>query len=114
MYGTRPWHTYGEGPTEVYEGAFQDTKRAGFTAQDVRFTTKGDALYAIVLGWPESGETVIRSLSAGAPYRSGAVQAVEMLGTDQPLVWSSEAEGLKVKLPAAKPCDHDFTLKLTF
>ena len=41
IYGTRPWTIYGEGPTEVFEGAFQDTKRKGFTAQDIRFTTKG-------------------------------------------------------------------------
>ena len=114
IYGTRPWFTYGEGPTQVYEGAFQDTKREGFSAQDIRFTTKGDALYAIVLGWPENGETVIKSLNAQAPYRAGAVQQVEMLGTDQPVEWSSEAEGLKVVLPAVQPCEHAFTLKLTF
>jgi alpha-L-fucosidase len=114
IYGTRPWYTYGEGPTLVYEGAFQDTKREGFTAQDIRFTVKGNVLYAILLGWPESGETLIRSLGAGAPYRSGAVQAVEMLGADQPVEWSAEAEGLNVKLPTTKPCQHAFTLKLTF
>ena len=32
IYGTRPWRVFGEGPTEVAEGAFTDTKRAGFTA----------------------------------------------------------------------------------
>jgi alpha-L-fucosidase len=114
IYGTRPWYTYGEGPTEVYEGAFQDTKRQGFTAQDIRFTQKGNALYAIVLGWPESGEVVIKSLDAKAPYRSGAVQHIEMLGSDQPLTWSRDAEGLKVKLPAEKPCKHAYTLKMIF
>ena len=64
IYGTRPWKIFGEGPTEVIEGAFQDTKRTGFTSRDVRFTTKGEMLYAIILDWPESGEVVIESLGA--------------------------------------------------
>ena len=35
------------------EGAFTDTKRSASPAQDIRFTTKGDTLYAIGLGWPD-------------------------------------------------------------
>ncbi len=27
IYATRPWKTFGEGPTEVVEGSFSDTKR---------------------------------------------------------------------------------------
>ena len=27
--------------------------------------------------------------------------------------WSRDAEGLKVKLPAEKPCEHAYTLKIT-
>ena len=42
IYGTRPWTTFGEGPTAVVEGPFADTKRAAFTGQDIRFTRKGD------------------------------------------------------------------------
>ena len=110
IYGTRPWTTYGEGPTEVFEGAFQDTKRQGFTAQDVRFTTKGSALYAIVLGWPESGEAAITSLGEN----SDAIRQVELLGSEQPLHWSRDPEGLKVRLPAEKPCQHAYTLKITW
>ena len=29
IYGTRPWRVYGEGPTEVPEGAFTDTDQGG-------------------------------------------------------------------------------------
>ena len=31
IYGTRPWKIYGEGPTQVVEGQFTDTKRTVFT-----------------------------------------------------------------------------------
>ncbi len=55
IYGTRPWHESGEGPTQVLEGAFTDTKRTVFTSEDIRFTTKDGALYAHVMqlagGW---------------------------------------------------------------
>jgi alpha-L-fucosidase len=37
-----------------------------------------------------------------------------MLGSDQPLSWTRDEEGLKVKLPAEKPCEHAYTLKLIF
>lgn len=49
IYGTRPWNIYGEGPTKVAGGSFKDTARQAFTRQDIRFTTKGNVLYAIAL-----------------------------------------------------------------
>jgi alpha-L-fucosidase len=113
IYGTRPWKVYGEGPTEVIEGYFQDTKRTGFTARDIRFTAQGDALYAIVLGWPESGETVIESLGAGSVLYPDAIQLVELLGSEEVIQWSRDADGLKVKLPSQKPADAAFVLKVT-
>ena len=64
IYGTRPWRTYGEGPTKVAAGSFHDTDTAHYTAEDFRFTTKDHALYAIGLAWPTNGEAVIRSLAA--------------------------------------------------
>ena len=62
IYGTRPWKVYGEGPTQVAAGSFHDTDTATYTAEDFRFTTKGNALYAIEMGWPAGGEAVIHSL----------------------------------------------------
>ena len=66
IYSTRPWKIYGEGPTKVSEGAFHDTETKPFTAEDFRFTKKGDVLYAIELGWPANREAVIHSLGKSA------------------------------------------------
>jgi len=41
----------------------------GYTAEDIRFTAKDDALYALVLDWPGE-KVVIRSLVKGAGGRS--------------------------------------------
>jgi alpha-L-fucosidase len=113
VYGTRPWKVYGEGPTEVFEGGFTDTKRAAFTAQDIRFTARGDALYATALAWPEDGALTIISLAEGSELYPGAIEEVRLLGHDAPLAWRREAGGLAVTLPSEKPCDHAFVLKIT-
>jgi alpha-L-fucosidase len=112
IYDTRPWKVYGEGPTEVFEGGFTDTKRAAFTSRDIRYTTKGDTVYAILLGWPETGEATIGWLRAGSPLYPGEIQSVTLLGSAEPLQWSRDASGLKVKLPAQKPCDVAFVLRI--
>jgi alpha-L-fucosidase len=111
IYETRPWHRFGEGPTEVPEGAFSDTARAPFTGEDIRFTTRPGALYAICLAWP--GETaLIRSLGADAPIQPEQIRRVSLLGTPEPLAWNVNAAGLEVLLPVTRPCEHAYTIKI--
>jgi alpha-L-fucosidase len=44
IYGTTPWMTYGEGPTEMTKaGYFMEDEEVAYTAQDIRFTVKDDA-----------------------------------------------------------------------
>jgi len=112
IYGTRPWKVYGEGPTQVVAGAFKDTAGHPFTAEDIRFTTKGDALYAIALAWPASGKLTIRSLAIGSPYLSGRIKSVALLGSKAPLKWDQTTEGLTVSLPAQKPSDLALALRI--
>jgi alpha-L-fucosidase len=99
IYGTRPWTIFGEGPVRAQGGAFKED--AEFTAEDVRFTTKDETLYAFVLGWPKQSIT-IRAL--GTPV--GRVTAVRLLGHDGALQWSQEAGGLTISPPAKPPCDY--------
>ena len=107
IYGTRPWCVYGEGPTEVSTERFKEHEYAPFTAQDIRFTTKGDALYAIGLGWPE-GTVTIASLGTEA----GQIETTSMLGSGAPLTWSQDEDGLTVQMPLERPCEHACTLKV--
>ena len=111
IYSTRPWKEFGEGPTEVVAGSFNDTKRQPFTGQDIRFTTRGNTLYAIALAWPGEQFT-IKSLGSASPHVSGEVSAVTMLGHNSKLEWSRNANGLTVKLPARKPCDYAYAVKI--
>jgi alpha-L-fucosidase len=112
IYGTRPWKVFGEGPTEVTEGAFTDTKRSDFTAHDLRFTRKGDTLYVAILAWPADNQVIIQSLGSNLRLYTQTIVQVEMLGVAEPLAWRREADGLHVMLPAQRPCDHAYVLKI--
>jgi len=113
IYGTRPWKVYGEGPTQVVGGSFNDTKREPFTAADVRYTTKGSALYAILLGRPARGEATLRSLGTNLRLYTAEVGKVEMLGVREPLPFSTRGNGLHVRLPETLPGEHAWVLKIT-
>ncbi|HOH50663.1 MAG TPA: alpha-L-fucosidase [Candidatus Hydrogenedentes bacterium] len=110
VYGTRPWKVYGEGPTKVADGSFTDAKKKAFTAEDIRFTTKDGALYAVLLAWPEKRVAHIDSLSLS----DGNVAEVTLLGAPKPLKFMQNDKELRVNLPKEKPCDHAYTLKITF
>ncbi len=103
IYDTRPWKISGEGPTEVVGGSFNDTKRDGFTAQDVRFTRKGDTLYAIAMGSPDDGSLSIKALAEKSVNSLHAIHSVELLGSTQAVEWTRDADGLHIKLVGAPP-----------
>jgi len=112
IYGTRPFKIFGEGPTAVVEGAFSDAKRGSFTGEDIRFTVKNNALYAIILEWP--GERVkIKSLGNTAGLVEGKINNVTLLGHNGKLEWSVDNEALIVEMPQRQPCEHAFTLKIS-
>ena len=111
IYGSRVWHVFGEGPTEIAEGMFTDTKRAAFTGKDVRFTVQGDTLYAVALAWPGEALTV-KALASGAE-QAGEVTAVSLLGHEGPLPFEQTDEGLRVTLPPQPVDDYAFTFKIT-
>jgi alpha-L-fucosidase len=86
--------------------------RNGYTAKDIRFTTRADTLYATVMAWPDAAPVVITSLATG-PSMPGKVKRVELLGHPGPLKFTQDAEGLKVTFPPEKPCDFVYSLKIT-
>lgn len=102
IHGTRPWRVWGEGPTEIREGMHGEGAVGPFTAADVRFTTKGDALYAIAMDWPEDGRP-LRIASLGRRAMDGrAVQAVELLGAGG-AAFEQADDALTVRLPETRP-----------
>jgi len=117
IYGTRPWRIVGEGPAVMMK--YNEAKermdwdyRQEFSAQDIRFTRKGDKLYAFALNWPENGRILIKSLKRGSELYSGAVESVVLLGTSAPVGWKRTAEGLEIALPKNQPCEYAYTFRI--
>jgi len=106
IYGTRPWIIAVEGTKEGTSGAFSDNEETEYTVQDIRFTKKGDAVYAICLEWDDEG-VIIQSI--GEDF---SVRAVSMLGSAEELKWNHGEEGLKVDFPDEKPSEFAHALKI--
>jgi len=85
IYGSRPWDNFKDG--------------------DVRFTRKGDTLYAIALEWPE--EPLRLTSLAGAK-----VVSIDLLGAKEPVRWKQEANAVVIQPPAARPCRYAYAFRI--
>jgi alpha-L-fucosidase len=104
IFATRPWDIFGEGPfAPPSEGHMDEGKAKPFSHEDIRFTTKSGALYALVQDWPENGFVQVYSMAEGSPQRKGTIEKVELLGHAEPLKFELGMDGLTVRLPDAKP-----------
>ena len=81
IYGTRCWKKFGEGDTEPAKGSFSDNAATAYTAQDIRFTTKGNDFYAIVLNWGNDG-VLVKSLNKEA-INDAKILGINLLGSDE-------------------------------
>ncbi len=118
IFGTRPWKIFGEGPAQENAAAltaqgFNESGGKPFSSLDYRFTTKGNSLYAIALGWPENGKALIKSFSKGNQLRPEPVSHVEFLGQGN-LKFEQKEDGLEVILPDNKPeLNYAYSLKIS-
>jgi alpha-L-fucosidase len=119
IYGTRPWRVFGEGPTEIAEGSFTDTKRAGFIPRDIRFTQRSEidhggthtTLYATALAVPEDGQIRIETLRAGGPELPEAIAKVELLGGGE-VAWERRDDALHLTLPQRPAPRHAVAFRI--
>jgi alpha-L-fucosidase len=84
-----------------------------FVAGDIRFTTKGNTLYAIALAWPDDRRLAIKSLAADSPHYRGEIARIGLFGSESNLVWSRSAEGVTVNLPEKPPCEYAYVFRIT-
>ena len=113
IYSSRPWKIYGEGPStkvKIETGNFNEDKQKDLTAEDVRFTTKNNAVYAFVMGWPDQA-AVINALGLASAQNPGTIRNVELLGYKGLLKWKQDVAGLRVEMPLEKISDVGITLK---
>jgi alpha-L-fucosidase len=111
IFSTRPWIVYGEGSTKVKEGAFKEGTQ--FTAQDLRFTRKGNDIYVTTLGLPADGKITVHALASGSPLVTGDPTSVTLLGATGDVKCSRTADGLSITLPSSLPCKSALCVKVS-
>jgi len=115
IYATRPWKISGAGPNSAKAAAsetnFNENSRKELTADDARFTTKGNALFAFVMGVPEK-RVRIAPLAASPQSGVGKIAHVELLGFPGKIHWTQDESALTVELPESKPCKYSLAFKI--
>src|SRR6266478_1416560 len=114
IYATRPWKISGQTAPVTppsADASFNESKRRALTADDIRFTKKGETLYAFVMGWPEE-QAVIAALASNSKQAPGKIENVELLGHSGRLKWTRDDAGLKIELPEQKPCEHAVAFRI--
>lgn len=97
VFGTRPWMSYGEGPTRTIGGHFRED--FPFSEKDVRYVQKGQhTLYATFLGVMSDREVTLKYLKT---RESGVatIRSVQLVGDQKPLAFTQTNEGLKLNIP---------------
>ena len=110
IYGTTPWHVFGEGEVNNEAGSFQDNDEKNFTSKDFRFTYKNGFIYAFCMR-PDSEEFLITSLKIKGE-RDVILSSAEALG-DYDIVDSVRDEkGLHITLNRKPSSDKPVCFKI--
>jgi alpha-L-fucosidase len=96
--------------TEEY---FNESKRLDLTGEDIRFTTKGDRVYAFPMGW-NPRETHIKALAPSRGLEQRQIARVELLGSAGSLHWKLADDGLHIEAPQRWPSEHAVAFRILF
>ena len=96
IYATRPWKAFGEGPdaesvVALNVQGFNEGRVNKFTEREVRYTSKGNTVYAYVMGYNEAPITLT---SFG---KEDKVRSVTCLGTRERVRWRQNSSGLTIQ-----------------
>jgi len=115
IYGSRPWKVFGERPAlaeNVKSGNFNEGK-VKYTADDIRFTTKGGALYVFVLGVPAK-DVLIRSLGGNSKLNDRHIASVNLLGSSERVQYMQTSDAFIISKPSTVPNHSALCYKVTF
>ena len=108
IYSTRAWAVYGEGPTKLGGGGMASP--TAMTSSDVRYTKSkdGDAVYALLMGWPGNGKQVTLASVTTSRFDLGSGKVFLFGpsgngGDEIALQATQDGAGLHVTLPSTQP-----------
>jgi alpha-L-fucosidase len=79
VYATRPWKIFGEGPAiqtaaPLNAQGFNEGKGKPLGAEDFRFTTKGNILFATFFAWPNNSKVLVKSMATVKNFNSAVIR----------------------------------------
>jgi alpha-L-fucosidase len=111
IHGSLPWKVFHEQAT-FWDNNVKISDTDALTKVDVRFTAKGNSVYAICMAWPEK-YLLVKALSEQA-VPGKTVDLVRVLGTSEAVTWFQTSRGLVLSVPREKPCRHAFVYRIDF
>ncbi|MGY0036623.1 alpha-L-fucosidase [Pedobacter sp. NJ-S-72] len=117
IYGTRPWKVYGEGPSTIKtnqaKGQFGGLSDAqAYQATDIRFTTKGNNLYAFFCMNTPASDIRITSLGKSSKLNDKKIAVIKLLGSNEKLKWKQEDDALVITKPSVIPAWKVMSFKI--
>jgi len=116
IYGTRPWKIYGEGPSikKQEKGRFGGVRDVRpYESTDIRFTTRGQTLYAFCMDRPDD-DIRISAVGKKSAISDRKVKSVKMLGSDEKFKWKQQDDALVITKPSKLPDWQVITFKIEF
>lgn len=113
IFDTRPWKIFGEGPTAEAANPINaqgfNEGRMKYSAKDIRFNQKGKVLYATLMGIPQE-QILIKSLAKS--LLKTKIRKIELLGSDEKLVWKQDDDVLSIGKPMQTPNNIALVFKI--
>lgn len=112
IYDTHYWKVYGEGPqtkenNAIQRQGFNEGKGKAATAKDIRYTQKGNTIYAFLLGVPKSN-TILKA------FAGEKIASITLLGSNEGVNYYTDTDGTLILLPPTKaPFTEALTYKIT-
>lgn len=113
IYGTRPWVVFGEGPTRLPEGGHKVEKiKIAYSYLDIRYTQKSEKEFFAILMDKPIGEIVMKALSTDIGALNSRILQVELLGSNEKIIWTRNSRGLVIQKPQSLPSDYAHAFKI--
>jgi alpha-L-fucosidase len=103
IYNTRPFKVYGEGPKRLKSSGHFVEMDGAYNQENIRFTTKGNSIYAIQMGWPGSHKKVLIKSLSKEKLGELSVSKVSVVDSPEKINWQITDQGLEITAPFKAP-----------
>ncbi len=96
IYDTKPYRIFGEGPTAVVEGGFQDGNVKEFTSSDFRFLSGNGGIYVVAMHPDANGKYTVKSFAKKQGSLNCDIKSVIDLAEGTSLLFTHNDKGLHI------------------